>query len=323
MKKIFTLILFAFITIIAIGQDKKETLNNGSPVEKEYSLLKAQYSEILKQQGQLENKRNELYKTLKEERKNHQDFVQNIYLWVSIFISIIGVALGTIISFLGYKTRKEVKEKIDEYKIQLINESQEKLEAHKIKLDNDAKEKLESHKNEIVIQCSKLLSENPFHIKELIDERISDYEVKQNNKIQLIYHKDESESMNKIYNQLKYYGFILGESIPFSDYNQIPYENYSEDIVYFIIDNNEKDESNKKPTFNIPTNLCFELNNGNHNNTPLQKCNIFYQGDSFLTFKAKQQNFAKTPTTIYNNLMDLLRYVEYEKKIKSKEIVEA
>ncbi|MFA8300753.1 MAG: hypothetical protein ACEPOV_11360 [Hyphomicrobiales bacterium] len=322
MKKTFTLILFAFITIIAIGQNNKTK----STTEKEFEIIKGQYNGLIKKYETLENRHTTATKELNDLRtgflkdvneENHK-FVNNIYLWGSAILAIISFILG----FFNMKTKKEIKEKIEEYKTQLTNESYKELDTHKLKLEENAKKEIEAYKNEIVIQCSKLLNENPFHIKELIEERISDYEVKQNNKIQIVYHKDEIESMNKLYKQLKFYGFNLGNSIPYSDYKQIPYNDYSEDIIYFIQDNNKKDESNKKPIYNTPTNLCLELNNGNHNNTPLQKCNIFYQGDSHLTFKTKQQNFAKTPTTIYNNLMDLLRYVEYEKKIKSKETVE-
>ena len=129
-------------------------------------------------------------------------------------------------------------------------------------------------------------------------------EAKENNPI-LLYHKAD----DKIDTQLRYYGFKVIDHVEF-DEERIPLKigNTSNASVVFIVDPTEYKESIKNTPF------CESLKPSEH----LERgANYFYLGAGrFPESKDYTSNFARTPSTVYQNMLDLLRYIEFKKSDK-------
>lgn len=259
---------------------QKSTIDNS-----EIQFIKEQYNELIKKNETLEKDRLNLIETLKkeqsisiytlqQERKNHQDFVECIYRWISGII----ILLGAILSWVGYSSFKKG--------IQLA------LKNAKKEFEKKSKEQTKKTSEDI----ARILGQDPKSIKQLITTKIASSEAKRNNSIVFYYKKGEGEEQD-IINQLKYYGFIISKSIEI-DNSFIENLKCNEKSVQFILD--------------LKGNAENDLIKMKNNASNLKKCKLFYLGKHFFSKDLDwTMNFSSSPSTLYNNLLDLLRYIDY------------
>lgn len=284
-------IILAFIvaTLALTFSVNAQQTNSVSKSETEFEILKDQYQKLLDQQVELEKERAQITTELKEERINHQDFVEGIYKWIAVFISVVVAILG----FFGWKEYKKALADIERKTTEAIRKESERLET-------DAKEKLQSHTNQLILDVSRLINRNPDSIKEMIDRRINDYVAKQNNPI-CLYHT----AGDGIDEQLKAYDYNIIESYEInSDEEPSQYISYKNASVVFIA--NPHSDKEKGDEF------CNRLNK-----LVIKDSNYFYLGKyGTFTDNVSDSNFARTAATVEHNLLDLLRYIEFKKSDK-------
>lgn len=275
MKRIILVLVTVVFTFLGYAQQSNTALKS----ETEFQILKEQYQKLLDQQVTFEKERVQITRELKEERKNHQDFVEGIYRWLSVIILLI----GGIATFLGWKEYKKALADIERKTTEAIRKESERLTV-------DAKEKLHSLSNQLILDVSRLINRNPDSIKEMIDSRISDYEARQNNPI-CLYHT----AGDGIDEQLKVYDFNIIESYEINQEEEpIQYISYKNASIVFIADTTGKFINN--------------LNDKTSSDT-----NYFYLGPGYFKGNARLKNFASTPIAVEHNLLDLLRYIEFKK----------
>lgn len=314
MKRKMTIILLV-ITLPLIAQIKQEK-SQKSKAEIEFEILKDRYKE-------LDVKRNELYETLKTERKNHQDFVENIYIILSGVIGLLALIVSAILSYLGFSNRKGLKEYKKELQknafdevTRLKNESLKNVNNKIASINSDINKKLldikrniqsESDKrtknisNEMINKISKILDESPAIVEDLINGKMSINHAKNSNEVDII--GDNRTVANDIYSQLKAYGFKVNDNIHI-------YSNKEE--LYSII---EKNKSQIRFFVGLNGSGKELIDNLNQKSEILNKSYNFYLGEGFFPSGDWIANFARTKSTIYQNLLDLLRYIEYRKNI--------
>jgi len=263
--------------------------NNISKTEIEYSILKNQYQKILNQQVLLEKERGQMIHDLASEREKYLNFVEKVIGICSVII----IFLGFFATFMGWRTRKDIKSQLEEKKKELTQQMDKLLEKEQEKLTKEAKEKLNCFINDITLNIAKLIQRNPASLKDLIDQKISDYEAKQNNHICLYHTKGDG-----IDEQLNMYGFNVIEDY---DINLVksPTEikSFKNASVVFIVD---KDLDNRESSFS------------DHIKNKLDKnVNYFYLGKGRFE-GGNLKNYANSKITIEHNLLDLLRYIEYQ-----------
>lgn len=276
-------IILAFIvaTLALTFPVNAQQANTTSKSETEFEILKDQYQKLLDQQVVLEKERAQITKELKEERKNHQDFVEGIYKWIAVFISVVVAILG----FLGWREYKKALADIEQKTIEAIRKESERLEA-------DAKEKLQNHTNQLILDVSRLIDRNPASIKEMIDRKISDYEARRNNPI-CLYHT-AGDGIDEL---LKAYDFNIIESYEINHEEEATlYISYKNASVVFIADKTGKNELKDKVN---------------------SDANYFYFGPGRFEGDVQLKNFANTPIAIEHNLLDLLRYIEFNKHLNT------
>lgn len=249
--------------------------------EIEYSILKDQYQKLLDKQVVIENERKQMIEDLKSERENYLNFMELI---ISICAGIL-ILLGTFATFMGWKTRKDIEQKISE-----------SLQKERDRLEEGAKEKLQNYSNKLILDVSRLINQNPNSLKEVIDKKISDYDARQNNTI-CLYHT----SGDRIDELLNSYDFKIVENYEIKkEQSSMKFCSYKNASVIFITDpNSQKDEIKS---------FCDKLKE------QVQKeANYFYLGKGRFSAEVHLSNFASTPITVEHNLMDLLKYIEFER----------
>ncbi|MFA6843714.1 MAG: hypothetical protein WCR33_04860 [Bacilli bacterium] len=287
MKKYLLIIIFIMFTGTMSVQAQQK--NNISKTEIEYSILKNQYQKILNQQVLLEKERGQMIHDLASEREKYLNFVEKVIGICSVII----IFLGFFATFMGWRTRKDIKSQLEEKKKELTQQMDKLLEKEQEKLTKEAKEKLNCFINDITLNIAKLIQRNPASLKDLIDQKISDYEAKQNNHICLYHTKGDG-----IDEQLNMYGFNVIEDY---DINLVksPTEikSFKNASVVFIVD---KDLDNRESSFS------------DHIKNKLDKnVNYFYLGKGRFE-GGNLKNYANSKITIEHNLLDLLRYIEYQ-----------
>ena len=251
----------------------------------EITFLKEQYQELLDQQVKLEEKREQMITDLKNEREKYLDFIEVI---VRIFAGIV-VIIGSIAAFLGWNEFKKIRKDIERTTADALQKEGERLE-------KEAKEKLKCYTNEIILNISKLIERNPASLKDMIDQKISDYEAKQNNPI-CLYHTDG----DKIEEQLKAYDFKIIETNEIKPEEEpAQYLSSKDASVVFIVD----PYSEKKEVIEFCNRLKEKVS---------KDTNYFYLGNGHFEGKVHLSNYASTPITVEHNLLDLLRYIEFKK----------
>lgn len=280
MKQIILALIVATLAL-TFSVNAQQT-NTVSKSETEFEILKDQYQKLLDQQVELEKERAQITTELKEERENHQDFVEGIYRWLSVIILlIVGIA-----TFFGWKEYKKALADIERKTTEAIRKESERLET-------DAKEKLQSHTNQLILDVSRLINRNPDSIKEMIHRRINDYVAKQNNPI-CLYHT----AGDGIDEQLKAYDFNIIESYEINHEEEpTQYISYKNASVVFIADTTGKFSNGLKDKVSADA-------------------NYFYLGSGRFDGDVRLKNFANTPIAVEHNLLDLLRYIEFKKSDK-------
>jgi hypothetical protein len=283
MKHYIIAIVVAMLALTFTVKAQQTKTESKSKIE--YTILKEQYQKLLDQQVKLEGKREHMIRDLKNEREKYLNFIETI---ISIFTSMI-LILGSVAVFFGWNEFKKIRKDIEQKTTELLQKERERLE-------NEAKEKLKCYSNEIILNISKLIERNPASIKDLINQKISDYEAKQNNPI-CLYHT-EGDGIDK---QLKIYDFQIIETYEIkAEEEPKRYCSFQDASVVFIANPYSED----KDASDFCSNLKQKVN---------EDGNYFYLGKSRFDAKVHFSNCASTPITIEHNLLDLLRYIEFKK----------
>lgn len=122
MRKILS--LFVLMSFLIIGPwAYAQTQAPVAQTEAEFRLLKEQYQLLQEKEEKLVSEYGKIIETLREERKEHQDFVQRIYTWISIAVVVIIGIFGSMLAFFGWNRYKQIKADIDN----LVNKECAKL----------------------------------------------------------------------------------------------------------------------------------------------------------------------------------------------------
>lgn len=92
-----------------LAQTKEPTSNS----DIQLSLLKDQYKMLQEKDEKIIARYENIITELKEERKNHQDFVESTYKWMSIIVGAVVLLFGGILSFFGWNKFKQIKQEAD------------------------------------------------------------------------------------------------------------------------------------------------------------------------------------------------------------------
>jgi hypothetical protein len=134
----------------------------------------------------------------------------------------------------------------------------------------------------------------------VIKQKISDYDAKKNNPICLYHLKDDN-----IKEQLEYYGFNVLNDFIIDETNQFEMSPNFFSVIFFV-------DPTKKPDPQKNTDFCMVVGER------LEKgANYFYLGEGSFPTENCTCNFAQTPSTVYQNLLDLFRYIEFKKSVKN------
>ncbi|MCC5918816.1 MAG: phage holin family protein [Cryomorphaceae bacterium] len=79
----------------------------------ENAYIMQQYEFLKEQQKEVKAEYEKITKELKEERKAHQDFVEGMYKWIAIFVSVVVFLAGGILAFFGWNRIDQVKKDVD------------------------------------------------------------------------------------------------------------------------------------------------------------------------------------------------------------------
>jgi hypothetical protein len=167
MKKWIIFIAIVSLSFNIFAQEQTDTI---PPVATTYSkqeltFLKDQYKYLIDINAKIID-------DLKEERKNHQDFVENIYRWVTA----IAIVVGIILSFFGWRTLKNAKKEL----LEKWNTSLKKLAIE--------------------------LKTNPTALREAIESKIVENELK-NYGLIILHNNDEEAKANDMDSLLQSSGF--------------------------------------------------------------------------------------------------------------------
>lgn len=245
-----------------------------------------------KKVDQLEQKlaeRDSLYESqmgkIQEERQHFISFIESNF---KIFHLIVGVGSGLIIfilSFLGVKQGKSLKKYATGFK-------------------KDARRELRVARDRTILEISSAINKDPMVVKSVMDERVKDAELKKRYSIRIFY--SEERKKNSIKLQLEKFGIerIKEELIKPEELTAQKFQKTVEDVA-FIIDFNESNdivEQLKKELKAYSKNWpCFFYAGKNS----------FPRDNSNITFNA-----CSSEITIYQNLIDLLRYIDFRKCTK-------
>jgi hypothetical protein len=214
---------------------------------------------------------------IQNERQDFVEFIKNNLGFIRWFLIIVS-SIFVIFFFNEKKSIKKYKKEIEE----------------------EAKRELRTARDQAILEIASAINKDPMVIKSVMDERVKDAELKKKFSIRLFY-SDESK-MKSIKLQLEKFGIenIKEELVAPEDLTSQKFQKTQEKIV-FIIDFNDKN--------GIETQLDKELRNFKKN----RPC-FFYAGKN--KFPKNNQNITyntcNSEITIYQNLMDLMRYMDFK-----------
>jgi hypothetical protein len=197
MKKIFIFISILGLSFNITAQGRADTAVAPNYSEQELTFLKEQYKILT-------DKNAEIINDLKEERKNHQDFVERIYKWVFVLVAFIGI----ILTVIGWRSIKDV--------------------------EKDMKKKW----NSLLEKLADELYTEPDALKDAIEAKIAENELK-NYGLIILYKNDEKKKAGEMVNLLKSSGFKKVKRIQYNESVDIDFSG-SDVIVLFsnITDDN-------------------------------------------------------------------------------------
>lgn len=280
MKRCLLTISFCFFFCVSFAQDT----NENTYINQQYEFLKEQQNEVKKEYEAITEE-------LKEERQNHQNFVKWVYTVTASLFTGLGIAVLVIVFRYQTNSRKDAETRIDE-----IQQSAE----------STVNNKTEEIKNDAIIKIANAAQENPEIIREIVDDRMRDLALKKDVKIGLIYHNDDEEDKNNLITQLHDYNVNVTkkniQEYPVNpEYTPLPEDFFDkkEEHVFFILD--------------LTENKITKYLNQKLKDESIQNKGFFYMGKS--KFEPENAhlivNFSNSPSTLYQNFMDLLRYLHF------------
>jgi hypothetical protein len=183
MKKLvifFICIAGLSLNIAAEEQQKTEKIQSYS--EQELNFLKEQYN-------QLTNTNAGIINDLKEERKNHQDFVESIYRRALVIIGLV----AAILTFLGCRTFKEAEKKLQG--------------------------KIDKELNSLLEKLAEEFNMKPEALKEAIKEKTVEMTLKKDYPIIVLYDNNEIDNAGKMNDLLKSFEFKNIRKVDRNTYN--------------------------------------------------------------------------------------------------------
>ncbi|MDR1584359.1 MAG: hypothetical protein LBS55_14100 [Prevotellaceae bacterium] len=204
MKRLFIFIGICCLSLNIMAQEQKqEQTVTVAPTysEQELTFLKEQYKMLIDQNIVI-------VKELKEERKNHQDFVECIYRWVFVLAVIVGV----ILSFFGWRTKKDVVEKV------------------KNEWDTSLK------------QLALELNTQPEALKEAVQSKIDENRLKSDYSLKILYKGEEISKANDMEKLLFSSGFKKVKKL--SDNEDL--DNFTKNDVIILFSDITNDELKRK-----------------------------------------------------------------------------
>lgn len=267
-------------------------LYSSSSVFAQEELKKDKISELEGKIEQLEEKlakRDSLYEShltlILEERQKFVDFIEHSVNIMQYTLGAASVILGIIFAFFGFNQKKHLKKYADE-------------------AQKEARRKLKEARDKIVLEISSIIKKDPAIIKSVIDDRVKDAELKKKVSIRLFEFSKDNPKLRNIKLQLIKFGIEnIHEELINPEEIITKLTNTKEDIA-FLIDFDGKNQAmdllNKKLDFSKKDRPCF-----------------FYAGKGrFPSEKVKFSNYCNSEITIYQNLMDLIRFMDFKGLIK-------
>jgi hypothetical protein len=279
MKTLLLTLLFTTLAFAGMTGTKEDSIRMVE-LEKKVENLQAKVTE-----------RDALYenhlKDIQAERNSFVSFIEsniNCFKWI---LSIATAFVLGLLGFFGWKHGKTMKE-------------------YKSELKEDAERELRKARDKAILEISSMIKKDPMVVKSVMDERLKDAELKKKMSICLLY-SDEQEK-NKVELQLLKFGIENVTEQSFEKVGELSndkIEKVKENILFIIDSSKDEEKSDKKNT-----QLCFHVGD---NKSILNGRNVFYKGSgTFPNSSEYTSNFAKTNVTIYQNLLDLMRYIDFK-----------
>jgi hypothetical protein len=277
MKTLFLTLILASLAFTGVAKTNNDSIKIVE-LEKKVETLQTKLSE-----------RDALYeshlKDIQSERNSFVSFIEsniNCFKWI---LSIATAFVLGLLGFFGWKHGKTMKE-------------------YKAELKEDAERELRKARDKAILEISSMIEKDPMVVKSVIDERLKDAELKKKMSICLIY--SDASKISTIKMQLLKFGIenITEKKLETSALTVNEFKAISSDIL-FIIDHLEGKKTD------IQDQLKKELE-GCKEKLPaffyLGKNNFPRDNDKIIS------NACRTESTIYQNLLDLMRYVDFKKK---------
>ncbi|GHT86638.1 hypothetical protein FACS18947_6620 [Bacteroidia bacterium] len=212
-----------------------------------------------------------------EERKNHQDYVESLYKWVAIFFGIICTLFGSIFTFLGIKTKKDVEKEMNDKLSRELNTTFNRLAAE--------------------------LKTNPDALKAAISEKSIEIELKNDYPITILHtaEKDELNNAKNMKNVLTAFGFKIVQN---TLRNNASGNKFSENDIIVLFSNIKQEE--QELLGEIKKSNCAILGFGTFNDVKEDALTLKHLKE----YVANKEcvTFCNSFATLYQNLISLLHY---------------
>jgi PleD family two-component response regulator len=263
MKKLLVFISILGLSFNILAQGRADTAVAPTYSEQELTFLKEQYKILT-------DKNAEIIEDLKEERKNHQEFVEGIYRWFFAIVAFIGI----ILVIVGWRTIKDAKKDI-----------RKKIE--------DVTDKLLKEWNSSLEKLADELHTEPDALKDAIVEKITENELK-NYGLIILYKNDEKEKAKEMEKLLCSSGFRKVKRIQYKEFIE---SDLSESDVIILFSNLTDDTFKEK----IEKSGCAILGCGKQDEIEIKNIETYAKNKNCVTCC---NSFA----TLYQNLISLLYY---------------
>ena len=278
MKQFIGILIIVLCSSFSVIAQETSQKNNISELENKIELLEEKLAQ-----------RDSLYEShlnlILEERQKFVDFIEHSFNITYNTVVAASVILVIIFTCLGFNQKKHLKKYADEVK-------------------KEAKQELQKARDSMVCEISSSIKKDPEIIKSVIDDRVKDAELKNKVSIRLFAFSEYELKLRNIELQLIKFG-IENIQEEFINPEEIitKLKNTREDIAFLIDFDKEKQVSN----------LLNEKLDSYKKDRPC----FFYAGKGkFPSEKVKYSNYCNSEITIYQNLMDLIRFMDFKGLIK-------
>jgi hypothetical protein len=274
MKTLLLTLLLATLAFAGVAGTKEDSIRMVE-LEKKVENLQTKLSE-----------RDDLYEShlnkIQTERNSFVSFIEsniNCFKWI---LSIATAFVLGLLGFFGWKHGKSLKE-------------------YKAELKEDAERELRKARDKAILEISSLIEKDPRVVKSVIDERLKDAELKKKMSICLIY--SDYSKITDLKLQLLKFGIenITELKLKIPAFTVANFKKKLSDIV-FIIDHLEEKKTDIEDQLKEELKECKDK-------LPA----FFYLGKNIFPRDNDKiiSNACRTESTIYQNLLDLMRYVDF------------